>query len=244
MYLIRLDDASEYMNIAKWEKIENVLDKYGIIPIVGVIPNNQDDEFINKYQRDLKFWNKARRWQLKEWSIALHGYKHVCQTNSGGLNPVNLRSEFAGVKLEEQRLKIKEGISIFEQHKISTKIFFAPSHTFDSNTLEALRLESDIRIISDTVSNDVYKEGEFYFVPQQSGHVQKLPFKVTTFCYHPNNMEEQDYIVLEKFISENIDKFAELNDLNFTNRRLNLYDVILRKLYFLMRKIRNKLRGK
>jgi hypothetical protein len=41
-YLIRLDDACPTMDAFKWRKLEKILDKYGILPIVGIIPNNQD----------------------------------------------------------------------------------------------------------------------------------------------------------------------------------------------------------
>ena len=50
MYLIRLDDASEYMDLEKWTRISNLLDKYGIKPIFGIIPNNRDDTLISKYR--------------------------------------------------------------------------------------------------------------------------------------------------------------------------------------------------
>lgn len=41
-YIIRLDDASEIMNVSTWERIEELLDNYNIKPIVGIIPNNKD----------------------------------------------------------------------------------------------------------------------------------------------------------------------------------------------------------
>lgn len=244
MYLIRLDDASEYMDVEAWDRMEMLLDKYNVKPIVGIIPNNQDETLVGRYNRDLEFWNKAKTWGRKDWTIALHGYTHVYSTNSGGINPVNLRSEFAGIPLEEQRKKIAFGIRVFQEHDLNTKIFFAPSHTFDLNTLEALRVESDIRIISDTVANDIYKIGGFYFIPQQSGHVRRLPFKVTTFCYHPNVMSEEDFKILEGFIQQNRNKIGSFQELAFQDREPSLYDNILRKSYFSIRTIRNRLKGR
>lgn len=242
MYLLRLDDASEYMDIGKWEKVEEILDKYNIKPIVGIIPNNEDETFVDKYERNFDFWNKARMWKLKGWEIALHGFNHVYSSDSGGVNPVNYRSEFAGVPLEEQKMKISNGIKIFKENGLETQIFFSPSHTFDMNTIKALEIESHIRIINDTVANDIYKEGEFYFIPQQSGHVKWLPFKVTTFCYHPNNINEEEVKRLESFIRKNRHKFVTFKDLRLNNRKLGIYDRCLRKLYFSFRKIRNKLK--
>lgn len=76
---------------------------------------------------------------------------------------------------------IQHGVDVLKGHDIKPKVFFAPSHIFDENTLVALKEESDIRIISDTIANDVYFENDFYFIPKQSGRVRKLPFKVCTF---------------------------------------------------------------
>lgn len=44
-YIIRLDDACPTMNHENWRKVEKLLDKYDIRPIVGIIPNSKDDLF-------------------------------------------------------------------------------------------------------------------------------------------------------------------------------------------------------
>ncbi|MCH6266012.1 DUF2334 domain-containing protein [Neobacillus citreus] len=238
MYLIRLDDASEYMDVEKWGKVEKLLEKYHIKPIVGIIPKNQDTDLVNKYKFNPLFWDMAREWQTKGWEIALHGYTHVFCSNSGGINPVNYRSEFADIPLEDQKKKISKGIKIFEKHGLYARVFFAPAHTFDMNTLKALRQVTDIRIISDTIANDIYKYDGFYFIPQQSGKVRKLPFKVTTFCYHPNTMKEQDFITLENFLIKYRHEFGGFTDLNFKDKSNGFYDKILRSVYFSIRKIR------
>ena len=41
-YLIRLDDACPTMDVVKWDKIEKMLDKYHIKPMVGIVPANND----------------------------------------------------------------------------------------------------------------------------------------------------------------------------------------------------------
>ena len=61
-YVIRLDDACPNMNLEKWDKIESLLDKYSIKPIVGIIPDNEDAEFNHKLIEN--FWEKhCVRWQ-------------------------------------------------------------------------------------------------------------------------------------------------------------------------------------
>lgn len=244
MYLIRLDDASEYMDIEKWGRVETILDRYSVKPIVGIIPNNKDEELIADYTYNEGFWDKAKEWQKKEWAIALHGYTHVYLTKSGGINPVNYRSEFAGVPLKEQKNKIRKGIQIFKEKGLVAKLFFAPSHTFDLNTLRALKEETDIRIVSDTIANDTYKWQDFYFIPQQSGKVRRLPFKLVTFCYHPNNMEEHDFLELDNFLSKYSERFITFQELKLNNRTLSLHDRILRRIYFALKYLRNFNRGR
>lgn len=233
-YIIRLDDAADRMDCKKWDRMEALLDKYDIKPLVGVIPNCKD-EMMNIYDRDPNFWNRVHRWGAKGWTIALHGYEHVYCTTDGGINPVNKRSEFAGLSLEQQKYKIKKGLEIFRRNEVEPKVFFAPSHTFDLNTIQALKQESNIRIISDTIANKPYSQYDMTFVPQQSGKVRKLPFKVVTFCYHPNMMEEQEFIYLESFLKKYNKLFTSFPIFKQTKRK-SLLDLALNKLYFSRRK--------
>lgn len=225
---MRLDDACEKMDVEKWNRMEELLDKYNIKPLVGVIPHCEDP-MMDQYQTDSSFWEKVHRWKNKGWTIALHGYNHVYSTECGGINPVNKRSEFAGLPLERQKEKIKKGVMILNEHGIYPKVFFAPSHTFDENTLTALKEETEIRIISDTIAWNSYKKDEFTFVPQQSGRVRKLPLKTVTFCYHPNVMSEQDFDYLEKFLIEN--RFSDFS-IEAAARKQNVFEKILQRIYW------------
>lgn len=235
MYLMRLDDASEHMNLNNWLRMERILDKYGVRPIFGIIPANQDPDLL-KFNEVTNFWQLMIEWQDKGWTPALHGYGHVFETNEGGINPVNKRSEFAGVVLERQREKIRDGYRILKDKGISASIFFAPAHTFDENTLIALKEETPIRIISDTVANDIYYKNSIYYIPQQSGRCRKLPFKVTTFCYHPNTMSDDDYLELEEFLKINGEQFTSFKEMVLVKRHRGIVDLMLNKIYFMRRK--------
>lgn len=161
---------------------------------------------------------------------------HVFETDNGGINPVNNRSEFAGVSLDRQRQKIRDGYSILLSHKVKPFIFFPPAHTFDNNTLRALEMESKIRVISDTVASDIYFMDNFYFIPQQSGKVRKLPFKMVTFCYHPNIMTDQDFTNLERFLFDNSSLFGTFSEEILKKRKKGLMDMTLEKIYFARKK--------
>lgn len=54
-YILRLDDASEYMDVDKWQRMETLLDKYNIKPLVGIIPDNQDPSLAGVYTQDPTF---------------------------------------------------------------------------------------------------------------------------------------------------------------------------------------------
>lgn len=241
MYLLRLDDASEFIHIENWNRMETLLDRFQIKPIVGIIPNNQDSELTHTYPNNPHFWTTiVLRWQAKGWTLALHGYDHCYCTKQGGANPIHARSEFAGLSLEEQCLKIRNGIKAFSTNGIAPKIFFAPSHTFDANTLKALRAESQIRVISDTIANDIYYKDGFYFIPQQAGQVRNLNLKIVTFCYHPNTMRDIDYAKLEAFLEKNMLFFGGYSDSLLKKRNKDILDTVLDWAYFAKRKIAKK----
>lgn len=238
-YLIRLDDACPTMDHGKWAAIESILDRYDVKPMVGVIPHNEDPK--QKIDApDIYFWNKVQQWEQKGWSIALHGYNHVYSSNEGGINPLWNKSEFAGHPLELQKEKIRKGIAIMREHNINPKYFFAPSHTFDENTLTALFEETDIRIISDTISIKPYRYGEFIFIPQQSGHPIRIPFGgIVTVCYHPNTMTDDSFKKLETFLTSHKDQVSSFDNID-TERvgSKTIIDSIMSWIYFLRRKLK------
>lgn len=240
-YLIRLDDACPYMDRVKWQRMEDILDKYGVKPLVGIIPANADPKTMIEPEY-VGFWEKAHSWEKKGWSIALHGYDHECISDGGmrGLNPFWKRSEFAGLSLAQQREKIKKGYSILNGYGFEPKIFFAPSHTFDVNTLEALRQETDIRIISDTIGRYPYKKGDFVFVPQISGHCVKMSISgIYTFCFHPNTMNDSAFVALEHFLERYRDYFTDFDSIDIEKiREKSLLDKFISGVFFRLRKMR------
>lgn len=240
-YLIRLDDACPTMHKERWAKIEEILDKYNIKPMVGVIPNNKDPKQVLS-ECDASFWKHVKDWESKGWAIALHGYDHEYSSSDGlrGLNPMWNRSEFAGLSLEEQKYKIREGVKILRNNGISPKYFFAPSHTFDENTIEALRQESDIRVISDTIGRKPYRKADFVFIPQVVGHCTEMPISgIWTFCLHPNGMTDADFIATEKFTRNHQNEFISFDDINYEEVGLKTtFDKLLSWLFFFQRKVR------
>lgn len=241
-YLIRLDDACPTMDSAKWQRIEKILDKFGIRPMVGIIPYNEDP----KQQidsEDCMFWNKVHNWINKKWAIALHGYNHCYISDKGleGINPLWARSEFSGLPLEIQKEKIRKGVNILRKHGIDPQYFFAPSHTFDKNTLVALKEESNIRIISDTIAIKPYQLDGFTIIPQIGGHctVMKIP-GVWTFCLHPSMMNENSFIATENFLLHHVNEFISFEDIIHENYgSKSLFSRLFSFAYFTYRRLKN-----
>lgn len=240
-YLIRLDDACPTMDAKKWMRMEDILDRYGIRPMVGIIPNNKDCE-MEVDPPDFTFWDKVSSWQQKGWEMALHGYDHCYTSSDGlkGLNPLWKRSEFAGFTLEVQREKIRMGLEVFRKHNVSPRFFFAPSHTFDETTLQALELESDIRYISDTIARKPYKLGNFVIVPQFGGRCSEMKITgVWTFCFHPNVMDDKSFKALETFLETHKNEFIAFDQIDYDNvTKKDLLSRLVSWAYFVRRNFR------
>lgn len=237
-YIIRLDDASEFMNFDKWMRVISILDKMEIKAIIGVIPCAKDPEMLVGNRTISNFWEIVQSWSNKSHILAMHGVNHLYNTKDGGINPVHNRSEFAGLTYEVQSNLIKSGWNVFVEKHVIPEVFFAPSHTFDNNTLLALINNTSIRIVSDTIANNIYFHNGIYFIPQQFGKFRKSFFKLTTFCFHPNYMHESDFSAFEEFIIKNKKYFSKLDLYDFRKRSLNLGDLFFRFAYFSIRKIK------
>lgn len=138
-YCIRLDDACPQMNAEKWARIERILDKYKVRPIVGVIPENRDPDFVAV--ADENFWEKACEWQKKGWTIALHGLHHELHFHEPrGYYQLShsSKTEWAGKSSTEQYEMLKQGYQILKGHGLTPTCFFAPCHTYDEATVEAI----------------------------------------------------------------------------------------------------------
>lgn len=204
-YIIRLDDACPTMNRANWDRVEYLLDKYEIKPIVGVIPQNLDRAF--DWEKDEKFWERVAKWKNKGWSISVHGLHHCMHYHEPRKGYFQLshgtNTEFAGVPLEKQRKMLHLACEVFREKQIQPNSFFAPAHTYDENTVKAVSELAEMEFISDGYALRPYKKNGMVFIPSLCDGPFKMLFGIHTFVFHPSVMREKDFLRLEKFLIQN-----------------------------------------
>lgn len=224
-YIIRLDDACPTYKKYNWDFLELVLAEYNIKPIVAVIPNNKDKSlFFDKYDPD--FWERVKLWEKKGWSIALHGYNHKYITNKSGLIPLNKKSEFAGLAIKKQCVKIEKSINIFNKFDININVWVAPSHTFDNNTLLALKKRSNINIISDGIALQPYYKYGFYWIPQQIWKFHNSFSGLYTVCLHPNLLDMKGLLRIKAQIIKYKDNIISLDSIPLRKESKRIIDRI------------------
>lgn len=206
---IRLDDITPDMDWSKFNRFESILDELGIKPIIGVVPKCMDDT-LHIEDDNPAFWDEVRRLKDKGWVIAMHGFNHVYTTDKGGLFPLNHFSEFAGVDYDTQLEKITLGRNLLLEQGIETDIFMAPGHTFDGNTVKALK-DNRFRAITDGFGKTPYKRDGVIYYPiaeKRSEVFDDSKEGRTTLIYHLNTMTEDEINLVAVKLRQNKDKLV------------------------------------
>lgn len=198
--MIRLDDITPDMNWKRFYQAKEILGKYDICPLIGVVPDNWD-ETLHKEEGREDFWDIIRNLQKSGWAVAQHGTYHCYETKDSGILGINPFSEFAGLSFENQVKKLQAGKQILEENGIRTDVFMAPGHTYDKNTLRALK-ECGFHVITDGLSSKPYMEDGILCIPCRLRGFKK-PDGIDTICLHTNLMDEQDMKELEAFCKAN-----------------------------------------
>ena len=241
VYLIRLDDATPKMNKEGWQRVEDMLDKYGIQPIVGIIPDSQDSLFI--WDEDPTFWTQTvKRWKDKGWTIAQHGCHHVYHDCGN-----NIRSEFVGLSYSDQMALISKGHASLREHGVEPECFFAPAHTFDQTTVDVCRDSGYFKFISDGYALYPYCDQNMLFIPSIFDTAHKiLPFGVYTFILHPSFTTGKELEHFDAFIRQNQMQFKSVQQLLEVVkplRKRNVLEKAIQPAIKAARKLRNVIRG-
>ena len=210
--LIRFDDIAPNMNWNMMDKCQELLNEFKIKPVLGVIPKNEDNDLL-KYPVRQDFWETVKKWDNEGWAIAMHGYNHVYDKETRKKDYFNYggSSEFFGHSIEDQENKLKAGLKIFKENNIKIDTFFAPNHTYDLNTFNALKSVGIFRVI-DGYGILPYTKNEIKFVPQLFYKLYSLPFGIQSTQIHLNYWSESDFNVFKDFIINNHKKIISLDD--------------------------------
>lgn len=210
-FLVRFDDIHPKMNWENWYEIEKILLAENISPILAVIPDNQDRKLNVGNKDEQEFWDYIRECDRRGWTIAMHGYQHIYETDQNGIFGTNNKSEFAGLDCGFQQQKIQQSIAKFTNENINTDVFVAPSHSFDTNTLKILS-ENRVLYISDGFYTRIVQRFGQKFIPQQLWRFRDLPFGTWTVCMHSDTMTLSDIEKFERDVKRYRNQITSFNE--------------------------------
>lgn len=244
-YIYRLDDITPNMNWEQFWKFINIFRENNIVPILGVVPDNQDHMLFVEESK-LDFWSIIKDLQDKKIAeIAQHGYQHkLFHTKEKGLMGIdnNFLTEFAGLPYEDQLRMLEAGRNILRDNGIYTDIWMAPCHSFDSTTLRALK-QLGFKAVSDGIALYPNTVWNLIFVPQQIWAPRYFPFGIFTICLHINNSNEKLFKEVEKHVKSRaaIISFSEAREYSISNIHV-FVNKMFQICYFFRRKLKKTLK--
>lgn len=228
---VRLDDITPDMDWERFLKFKALLDQYQVKPLIGVVPDNQDENLIKRNQdkfknaNSLDFWEYVKQLREDGWVIAMHGHRHIYSTHKGGIFPLNNFSEFAGLSVVKQKEMLSEGRKILAEKGIETDIFMAPAHSYDNNTLKALK-ETGFKALTDGFGNKPYqwKGLTFYPVSFQLSSTLRKKSGYSTMVIHTGTTSDKE---LERY-----KEYFERTDIEWISYSEYLKQPVMKRGYF------------
>lgn len=200
-YLIRFDDLCPTMRSDRCERFLSIVSRYGVHPILAVVPDNQDPA-LEVQEADPEFWNRMQALEASGATIAMHGYRHRCTNRGQSILGLHEESEFAGVEESQQRMWIRTGLSILRDHGLGPRLFVAPRHGFDRATLRALGREG-LGVLSDGFARRAFTRHHVIWIPQQLWEPVTKESGLWTICIHTNTAPDTLERKLERFLDQN-----------------------------------------
>jgi len=207
-YLLRFDDLCPTMDPARWQRFVPLFEEFALRPILAVIPDNRDPE-LELAPPDRGFWEHLRNLESAGATIALHGFRHLCNSKGRSLVPIHPASEFAGVDASVQRQWIHAGIGIMMREGLNPKVWVAPRHGFDHNTLLALRKEG-IQVLCDGFARTPFMHAGMTWLPQQLWRPQEQLQGLWCVCIHSNTAADSEVEELHAFLRDHAEQFISV----------------------------------
>lgn len=220
---VRMDDITPDMNWENFSFFQDLFEQTGITPLLGIVPENRDAKLSPEAPRD-DFYLRMKELEKQGYCFAMHGCYHVYTTKCGGRFPLNSYSEFAGLSYDKQKELLAYGKEKLKEHGIETDIFMAPAHSYDDNTLKALK-ELGFSKITDGFGKVPYMEKGIIFYPISFLLSRSFRQKkgVTTMVIHANTVTEADkkrYEQIFRDYGKNMISYAEYLKINPVKRTI------------------------
>ena len=208
-YLLRLDDLCPTASEERLALFLDIIARHRIRPILAVVPDNQDPE-LKLQEPNPDFWERMRSLENAGATIALHGYRHLCESRGESLIGQTRSTEFAGVDESRQRQWIRSGLAILRDQGLSPRLFVAPRHGFDRATLRALFREG-LGFLSDGFARRPFTRGEVIWIPQQLWEPVSKRSGLWTICLHTNTAPISLKEKLNQFLQESAAQFTSFD---------------------------------
>lgn len=206
-YLLRIDDLCPTVSRSGWEQCARLIEQFSLRALLAVVPDNRDPGLVCS-PANQDFWSEMRSREQAGCSIGLHGYQHLCVSAGRSLLPFHRTSEFAGVPRETQRRWIRAGLHLLREQGLSPRLWVAPRHGFDGDTLRVLR-EEGIRALSDGLGRIPVVRRGITWIPQQLWGPAEREAGIWTICLHPNTARPADFERLRVFLRSHAGQFAD-----------------------------------
>ncbi len=195
-YLIRFDDVTPGMAWTRFQPFEDLARELRLPYLLGVVPDCRDVKLMVEPSRP-DFWSWVRRMKGQGATIAQHGYMHLYETDHCGLLGLGRKSEFAGLPYEVQYERLARGKDILQGEGVWDGVFMAPSHSFDADTVRALK-SLGFRALTDGFGFFPYEIAGMKAVPQLFARPFGFGLGVETVCIHANTLTEERSAMLIK----------------------------------------------
>jgi predicted deacetylase len=229
-YLLRFDDLCPTLPAEHWKPFRNLIKHYKLRPILAIVPENRDAE-LDQAPADPNFWDNMHRLEDAGATVALHGYRHLCQSAGKNLVGIHPWSEFAGVKYETQRQWMDAGLQILRGKGLHPKLWIAPRHGFDRNTIRSLR-ELGLGYISDGFARMPFRQYGITWIPQQLWGPAPKKKGLWTICIHPHTATRNDAKRLECFLEDCGNQFTSFDRVTseFESKRLGIAERVYQRI--------------
>jgi predicted deacetylase len=205
-YILRCDDLCPTVSQPGWQRYLDLIGEFRLQPILAVVPDNRDPDLALSPPNP-EFWSSMRTLQAAGATIALHGFRHLSGSRGRSLMPLHRSTEFAGVPVEVQRQWIHAGMEILRGHGLNPRIWVAPRHGFDLQTLHALQQEG-IHALSDGLARIPFTRDGITWIPQQLWEPVEKTHGLWTICVHPNTAQDSSVHRLHAFLQNHAAQFT------------------------------------